>query len=74
MKLIQLSRTSPNEYQRTDTNLIYNPWEIFHRQWQRHREKMDAPPKIHFRTNPEQQHFLQDESRAPRKNQILKHS
>ena len=36
---------------------------------------MDAPPQIHFRTNPEQQqHFLQDESRAPRKNQILKHT
>ena len=56
------------------TNLIYNPWETFHKEWQRHHEKMDAPPRTRFRTNPEQQQqFLQDESRAPRKNQTLKH-
>ena len=29
------------------TNLIYNPWEIFHHEWQRHHEKMDAPPQTH---------------------------
>ena len=57
-----------------DTNLIYNPWEIFHYEWQRHHAKMDAPPQTRFRTNPEQQqHFLRDESRAPRKNRTLKH-
>ena len=47
------------EYERIHTNLIYNPWEIFYHEWQRHHEKMDAPPQIHFRTNPEQQqHFF----------------
>ena len=58
-----------------NTNLIYNPWEIFHHEWPRHHEKMDAPLQIHFRTDPEQQQhqkYLQDESRAPRKNQTLK--
>ena len=60
---------------KNDTNLIYNPWEIFHHEWQRHHAKMDAPPQIHFRTNPEnqQQKLLQAESRAPRKNRTLKH-
>ena len=62
------------EMWKNDTNLIYNPWETFHKGWQRHHEKMDAPPRTHFRTNPEQQQqFLQDELRAPRKNQTLKH-
>ena len=58
---------------KNDTNLIYNPWEIFHKGWQRHHKKMDAPPRTHFRINPEHQQLLQDESRAPRKNQTLKH-
>ena len=58
-----------------NTNLIYNPLEIFHHECLRHQEKMDAPLQIHFRTDPEQQQnqkYLQDESRAPRKNQTLK--
>ena len=59
---------------KNDTNLIYNPWETFHKEWQRHHEKMNAPPRTHFRTNPEQQQqFLQIEPRAPRKNRTLKH-
>ena len=63
------------EMWKNDTNLIYNPWEIFQKGWQRHHEKMHAPPRTRFRTDPEQQQqqFLQDESRAPRKNQTLKH-
>ena len=59
-----------------NTNLIYNPWEIFYQEWLRHHKKMDAPPQTHFRTDPEQQQpqkYLQDESWAPRKNQTLKH-
>ena len=60
---------------KNNTNLIFNPWEIFHHEWRRHHEKMDAPLQTHFRTDPEQQqnqNYLQDESRAPRKNQTLK--
>ena len=54
---------------------MYNPWEIFHHVWLRHHKKIDGLPQIHFRQKPEhQQQYLQDESRAPRKNQILKHN
>ena len=54
---------------------MYNPREIFYHEWLIHHEKIYGPPQIHFRKNLEQQQkYLQDESRAPRKNQILKHN